>query len=233
MLEINYKKKYLELRSKYISDLDMAFRLGMEQGQQQAQQQQALEAQAQAQEMEQQQKLAEAGGMGQPGQPGQSGQDGSQPPQAEGQPGQEAAPEAGQEGEQPPQAGMENPNGSELDQHISKLESMIGGSKEQSPEQSMEIKKSLEAIKSLRKAEKFASDMKKSDLAVKGIAAALHKPTFKVGVQAQHNLTDNAKKAVSLQHKIVNDIMKAWKSEEQKAGNDIKNILNVENLIKE
>lgn len=220
MLEINYKKKYLELRAKYIADLDMAFRLGMEQGQQQAQQQQALEAQAQAQEMEQQQKLAEAGGMG--GQPGQPGQEAGQPPQA----GQEA-PSA----EQPSE--VESPNGSELDQHISKLETMLGSTTEKSPEQNADIKKSLDTIKSLRKAEKFAVEMKKSDMAIKGIAKALHKPSFKIGVQAQHNLTDNAKKAVTLQHKIVNDIMKAWKEEETKAGHDIKNILNVESLIKE
>lgn len=228
MLEINYKKKYLELRAKYISDLDMAFRLGMEQGQQQAQQQQALEAQAQAQEMEQQQKLAEASGMGgeQPGQPGQPGQEGGQPPQA----GQEES--MGQETEAQANPGMEPNGGSELDQHISKLEGMLGGSKAQGPEQ-QEIKKSLEAIKSLRKAEKFSSDMKKSDMAIKGIAKALHKPAFKVGVQAQHNMTDNAKKAVTLQHKIVNDIMKAWKSEETKASHDIKSILNIENLTKE
>lgn len=199
----------------------MAFRLGMEQGQQQAQQQQALDAQAQAQEMEQQQKLAEAGGMG--GQPGQEQPGQGQPPQA-GEEGQEAAP-----GEAP---GMENPNGSELDQHINKLESMLGGSKDQGPEQ-QEIKKSLEAIKSLRKAEKFTYDMKKSDMAIKGIAKALHKPSFKIGVQAQHNLNDNAKKAVTLQHKIVNDIMKAWKAEETRASHDISNILNVENLTKE
>lgn len=205
--EINFKNKYLELRSKYIADVDMAFRLGMEQGMQQAQQQQALDAQAQAQEAEQQQKLAEANGMG-----GEQPEDG-QPPQ---------------EGEQPAQPGMEGQGGSELDQHINKLESMLGGS-----EQSPEIKKSLEAIVSLRKAEKLAVELKKSDMAIKGIAKALHKPSFKIGVQAQSNMTNNAKKSVSMQHKIVNDVMKAWKEEESKADNKIENILNIENLIGE
>jgi hypothetical protein len=207
-VEINYKKKYIELRSKYINDLDMAFRLGFEQGGQQAQQQQALDAQAQNQEAEQQQAMAEAGGMN-----GAAPQEGQQP---------------GQEGQQPPGA----EGGSELDQHISKLEGMLG-KPEQKPEDKEAIQKSLEAIISLRKAEKLAGDMKKSELAIKGIAKALHKPAFKMGAQAQHNLDDNAKKSVTLQHKIVNDIWKSWKEEESKAGKDIHSILNVENLVKE
>lgn len=220
--EINYKNKYKELKLKYMNSVDIAFRLGFEQGAQQAQQQQALDAQAQAQQMQHEQSMAEIGGMAgeQPGegQPPQLGQESGQPKES---------------GQQPP--GVEGAGGSELDQHITKLESMLGGSKEKSPESSevQEIKKSLEAIKSLRKAEKFAMEMKKSDQAVKGIVKALHKPSFKVGVQAQHNMTDNAKKAVSLQHKIVNDIMKSWKNEEEKASNSIESILNIENLTKE
>lgn len=198
---INYKSKYIELRSKYIADLDMAFRLGIEEGAKQAQQQQAIDAQAKAQEMEMQKQNIEAGGQEtQPGQPEDVAQEG--------------APSADQ-------------GGSELDQHISKLEGMLGSNPEP------EIQKSLQAIVSLRKSEKEAIEMKKSELAIKGIAKALHKPAFKIGVQAAHNLTDSAKRAVTLQHKIVNDVMKAWKEEESKASKDIKNILDVEGLIKE
>lgn len=198
---INYKSKYLELRSKYIADLDMAFRLGIEEGAKQAQQQQAIDAQAKAQEMEMQKQNIEAGGQDtQPGQPEEIAQEG--------------APSAAQ-------------GGSELDQHISKLEGMLGNNPEP------EIQKSLQAIVSLRKNEKEAIEMKKSELAIKGIAKALHKPAFKIGVQAAHNLTDSAKRAVTLQHKIVNDVMKAWQEEESKASKDIKNILDVEGLIKE
>lgn len=201
---INYKSKYLELRSKYIADLDMAFRLGVEEGAKQAQQQQAMDAQAQAQEMEMQQQNIDAGGQEiQPNQPEQPGQEGA------------------------PSIDPSNQGGSELDQHISKLEGMLGSNPEP------EIQKSLQTIISLRKSEKQAIEMKKSELAIKGIARALHKPAFKIGVQASHNLTDTAKKAVSLQHKIVNDVMKAWKEEESKASKDIKNILDVEGLIKE
>lgn len=199
---INYKSKYLELRSKYIADLDMAFRLGVEEGAKQAQQQQAMEAKAQADQAAQLQA---------------QGLNGEQPGQ---EPGQEM-PEEGQAPSQPEQAG------SELDQHISKLEGMLGSNPEP------EIQKSLQAIVSLRKAEKQALDMKKSELAIKGIAKALHKPAFKLSATASHNLSDNAKKAVSLQHKIVTDVMAKWEEEESKASKDIKNILNVEGLFKE
>ena len=212
--DLNYKKKYLELRAKYISDLDMAFRLGFEDGQQASQQQQALDAQAKVQESEQKQALAEAGGMSEEG----------QPPSAPGEENQHP----GEEGQQPPQPGSEGSNGSELDQHINKLESMLGSS-----EQSPEIKKSLEAILSLRKDEKLAVQLKKSEKAAKGIVSTLHKPQFKMGAQAQHNMTDNSKRTLSLQHKIVSDVMKAWKEEETKASSDIKSILDVESFIKD
>lgn len=224
--EINYKKKYLELRSKYIGDLDMAFRLGVENGAQQAQQQQALDAQAQVREEKMQLQQAQAAGA--PGQMGSEGENG--PPSTE-QPGQESAPAesgvsapAGANASGPEAAPQQS---TELDTHISQLESMLGSNP------SPEIKKSLEAIVSLRKAEKQAIEMKKSEKAISGIVNALHKPQFKLGVQASHNMTDNGKKALSLQHKIVNDVMKSFAEEEAKAEKDIKNILQIENLIGE
>jgi hypothetical protein len=208
--EINFKKKYLELRSKYIADLDMAFRLGVEQGAQQAQQQQGQ----MNQEKLQQQQL-EAGGMaGQHAPEEESEAPGQQEPKNDEMP---------EEGAQP---AMET-NGSELDQHINKLESALGSSA------SPEVKKSLEIILSLRKAEKQALEMKKAERAIPGIVKALHKPAFKMGVQAFHNLSDNAKQTVTLQHKIVNDVMKAWADEESKASNELESILNIENLLKE
>jgi DNA polymerase III gamma/tau subunit len=209
--EINYKKKYLELRGKYINDLDMAFRLGVEQGMQQAQQQQAIDAKAEAQEMQMQQKQIEAQGMA-----AQNTPEGESAPTNPEQPG---------EGPKPP--GMPDQTeqqGSELDQHIGKLEGLLGSSSEP------EIQKSLQALMSLRKAQRDALDMKKAESAIQGIAKALHKPAFKFGVQAAANLTDNAKKSVTLQHKIVNDVMKAWADEDSKASKDIKNILDIESI---
>lgn len=183
----------------------MAFRLGIEQGAQQQQQQQALEAQQQQKQME----LAQANGL--------NGE----------QNGEEQATENGEEqGQVPQENGQENGQESELDQHINQLESMLGSGAK--PE---EVQKSVQEIVSLRKKEKFDREMKKSEKAIKGIAKALHTKEFKIGNQASHNMSDNAKKSVSMQHKIVNDIMKAWNEEEQKATSDINNILNIENLI--
>jgi len=212
--QLNYKSKYFELRSKYINDLDTAFRLGVEEGMKSAQQQQAMDAQAQAQEAQMAQAQALAGG-----QPGE--QPGGEQPGGNDQPGMESQSEEGQ-----PQPGMEG-QPSELDQHIGKLEGMLGQNTDP------EIQKSLNEIKNLRKAEKFAIEMKKSEKAIAGIAKALHKPGFKLNALAQHNLSDTAKKSVSMQHKIVNDIMEKWQKEESNASKDITNILNIENLIKE
>jgi len=218
--EINYKKKYLEIRSKYMNDVDIAFRLGVEQGMQQAQQQQALDAEAKANESEMRLKEASMGGG--------SGDPNSDPNKIPGEGGpNDGTPKEDIAGEPdaPPQQGAGQ--SSELDQHIGKLEGMLGG------EANPEIKKSLQAIVSLHKAEKQSRELKKSQAAIAGIAKALHKPSFKLGVQASANLDDNAKKAVSMQHKIVNEIMKSWSAEEQKAHNSIESILNVEGLLKE
>lgn len=204
--EINYKNKYMELRSKYMSDLDTAFRLGFEQGGMQAQQDQMAQQQAEAQQMQQAAMQGQAGAA--------PGQEGGEAPG--GQPGPEAHPGEGPQGAGP---------GSELDQHIAKLESMVS----KSPTADPAIQKSLQELIAVRKSElqsiKFASDMRKSEQAIKGIAKALHKPAFKLSRQASVNLNSNAKSAVSLQHKIVTDVMAKMEAEEKRAGADIKNIL--------
>lgn len=207
--EINYKNKYMELRSKYMSDLDMAFRLGFEQGQQQAQQDQMMQQQQQAQEVQ----MAAAQGQA------QGGFGGEQP----GQPGDPEATQAGAEGapSAAPEAG-----GSELDQHISKLEQAIAKSED------AELKKSLHDLKELRKKEALNAAIRKNDGAIKAIARALHKPAFKMSQQASHNLSANAKQAVSLQHKIVNDVMAKMEAEERRANMDIAKLLAAEGATK-
>lgn len=219
--EINYKNKYMELRSKYMNDLDVAFRLGFEQGGQQAQQDQMAQEQQQAQEIQQ----AAAGG--QPGQPGEGGAPGEAAPGAPGQPG-------GQPGGAP-DTGSEHPEGSELDQHIAKLESMIAKAEKSSPD---DLKKSVQEfhsigndLRKLQKSWKEQSDLKKSHAAIAGIAKALHKPAFKMSKQASINLNENAKQAVSMQHRIVSDVMAKMEEEEKKAPKDIGTIL-AEHLAK-
>lgn len=214
--EINYKNKYMELRAKYMNDLDMAFRLGFEQGGQQAQQDQMAQQQADAQAM-QQAAMSGQGGEEGGGFPGQDG-GGEQPSQ----PGQEPGAAPGQPG-QPSEAG-----GSELDQHIGKLESMLNkpGAK---PE---EIQKSMQGLIALRKAELQTIELRKSAAAIPAIAKALHRPKFKMNAVASHNLKDNAKQAVSLQHKIVSDVMNKMELEEKRATTDISKLLEVEGLTK-
>lgn len=219
--EVNYKSKYMAIRAKYMNDVDMAFRLGFEQGQQQAEQEQMMQQQAEQQAMEQAQAAAMSGGA--PGQDGQPPQEG-QPQEANGNPNEDAS-----NGNADPNAAMAG-QPSELDQHISQLEQMIAKSEKLANDP--EIKKSLDKLIAIRKSELQAIQFKQGAQAIKGIAKALHKPAFKMSVQANHNLTNNAKTAVSLQHKIVNDMMAKMVDEEKRASNDIKNILSIEGLTK-
>lgn len=209
---LNYKQKYQELKMKYMQDVDVAFRLGFEQGQVQGQQ----DAQMQAQQHQQEQMNAQQGSI----QEGH-GSIGS-PAGAE----QQANPNGGQIGDMEPDS--ENPAGSELDQHIEKLESMLKS--EQSNPADLILLTSK--IQNLRKSMKEAIELRKSAKAIPAIAKALHKPAFKIGVQASHNLTNNAKQAVNMQEKIVSDLMKAMADEEVKATKSIKSILAVESLTK-
>lgn len=204
--QVNYKQKYEELKMKYMQDVDTAFRLGFEQGSVQAQQDQMMQQQQAQQEAEQ-----AAIGQGQ-------GSEGT-PAGAE----QQANPNGGQIGDMEPDS--ENPAGSELDQHIAKLESMVSKS-EGSP---ADI---LKAVHDLKQYRVQAVEMKKSSMAISGIAKALHKPAFKIGKQASHNMNDNAKKAVGMQEKIVSDIMKSWEEEEKNTASKVTKILGVEGLTK-
>lgn len=202
--EINYKMKYNELKSKFMSSVDMAFRLGFEEGSKQEQNNQMMQQQAQQQELAN----AQSNGIGAPG---------------------EAQQEPGQDPDQEMQnPDSQNPAGSELDQHIEKLESMLG----KSELDGVELKKALDGIKSLQANMKQEAELKKSARAIPEIAKALHKPKFNIGRLASHNMNSNAKTAVNMQEKIVSDIMKSWEEEDQKVTKDIKSILNLENLIK-
>ena len=224
--EINYKNKYLELRAKYMGDLDMAFRLGFEQGKQQQQQNQVAEQQAQAMQLQEAALQGQAGPGGEGG-GGDFGGGGGEKPGNESAPGGEATP-----GGQPtsPQNAAPEAGGSEIDKHIATLEGLIGTGG--APSNPGDIKKSIEALKSLRKAQVQAAELKKSQMAIDGIAKALHKPKFKMTAQASHNLNSNAKTAVSMQHKIVKDLMEKMEQEEARATNSISKVLDVEGLTK-
>jgi hypothetical protein len=214
MSQINYKQKYEEIKAKYMQDVDTSFRLGFEQGFVQAQQESMVQQQQMQQEQAQnQQKVGQGYG-------------------AEGSP-------AGEEQMQNPNGGSveqlelesENPAGSELDQHIQKLESMIAKS-ETSKE---DLAQAVNHIQFLRRSMSvqagLSRDLKKSARAISGITKALHKPAFKFSQTASANMNDSAKKAVTIQEKIVTDVMQSWSEEEQKASQSISNILSVQGLI--
>ena len=212
---INYKQKYQELKMKFMESVDAAFRLGFEQGALQSQQDQV----AQQDQMAQQQQMQQQAQQDQMNtvQPGQE------------QPEQEQPEQEQPEQEQPEQEQSQlDQGGSELDQHIATLESMVSNGNAQ-PE---EIQKALHNLKSFRQNQLQEIELQKSAKSISAISQALHKPAFKLGVQASHNMTSNSKQALGMQHKIVEDILNKWEQEEQKATHDIKDILNIEGLFK-
>lgn len=221
--DINYKVKYQELKAKYMSSVDMAFRLGFEEGSKQATQDAAQQQQMQAEEQ------ANAMGGGQP--PGGEDPSAAAPgdPQSAAMPGGATPAQAPQPAV--PMQESEHPDGTELDQHISKLESMLSKS-ELDPTERAAMQKSLQGIRSFRQNQLQAIELKKSAMAISGIAKALHKPAFKLGVQATQNMSSNAKQAVNMQEKIVTDIMQKWEQEEKSAGKGILAQLGIEGLTK-
>lgn len=137
-MSVDYKQKYLMLKSELINATDLAYRLGMEaglkEGQQQAQAQQLADAQAK--------EMAMANG-GQVDENGNPIDDGSQDPNAEfgGDPNQM------DDGSGMPDEG----SGSELDNHINELQGLVQkGAKPSIPE----LRKKIQDIENLRKSQK-------------------------------------------------------------------------------
>jgi hypothetical protein len=225
MTDTNWKLKYQELKSKYMNSVDVAFRLGVEEGMKQSSldnaNQQLQQAQIDKQNM--------PSGSGEDGKPNNNGAVGT-PDQGVGADKSGAPSIQPETPEAVPMQESEHPEGTELDQHIAKLEGMIAKSEELNVN---DLKKTIDDLKSLQKYHKEQTELKKSAAAITKIAASLHKPQFKFGVQAQHNLNSTAKSAASMHHKIVNDIMQKWESEENKAGKDIMSALKVDGIIKD
>lgn len=219
MAEINYKQKYFQLKERFMSSVDTAFRLGIEQGMQQAQQQQ-MEQQAQEQAALEQ---AAAAGQNQPGQPGQDGE-------APGQPGEGAPGE-----DQPPASA--HPEGSELDQHINQLESMLGKS-EAGSDLHKELKKSLDGLKVFVNERKLMADIARGNAAIKTIAknlsekSYLPKPVRKPSAQAEANLPAAAKAALKMQQSIVDSVMADMEKEESAGKNAILSAISAEGASK-
>jgi hypothetical protein len=204
---VDYKAKYLDLKTKFQETVDLAWRLGFEQGAQQAQLDQVAQQQAQADQM-----AMAANGQPQPGQPGEEGE------QPGGQPGQER--DNGQ-----PQS--QNPNGNELDSHIARLESMLGKGELTSTDLS-DLKKTLNDIRSLQ----VQINLTKSMESIKNTKMAPLKKSISFSPRVQANLPEPAKKALSLQENIVKDVFAKWEKDEQQAASQIGSILNVDGIVK-
>lgn len=183
----DYKLKYNDLKLKFHDAVDVAFRLGYEQGAQGAQLQQA------------QQQAAIA----------------SQPDQL---------------GEDPNSQTEQQSDGSELDQHINQLESMVKQPGMDAQTQS-NIQKSLDGIKAFQFNMKQALELKKSEKAIAGIAKAM-KPKFSINAAATKNLSLPAQKALNDQEKIVADLMKSFEEEAAQASKSIEKTLSLEQLLK-
>ena len=203
---IDYKQKYQELKNRFMSSIDSAWRDGFENGLQQAQLDQAAQQQAQADQM-----AMAANGQPQPGQPGEEGA----------APGEEA--EQGETGQ--PQS--QNPNGDELDQHIQKLEGMLGKS-EIDAFQLQDLKKTLSDIRSLQ----VQINLTKSMASIKNTRMTPLKKSQPLSPRVQANLPEPAKKALSLQEKIVADVFSKWEKDESQAASSISDILNVDGIVK-
>lgn len=207
MSEINWKSKYEALKAKYLNDMDMAFRLGHEQGQQEA----AMDSIAQQQQQQADEMAAQTGMQGE-GQ-GQGDDDNTNPNAGPEIDGQDSA----------------HPAGSELDQHINELEGMLGKNEVDLGT----LAKSIKGFRALQSKIQLANDLKKSAKAIPAIAKALHKPKFKISQNANANLSNSAKKAVGMQQQIVEDVMKSWDEEAKKTGGDILSQLKVEGILKD
>lgn len=210
MSETNWKAKYQKIRSQLMESVDASYRIGLEDGMKMAQQQQAQ----QTQDDQAAQDQAAAGG-----QPGQEGGDG---PDGEGAQG--AAP--GQSMQE-----SENPDGSELDQHLAKLEQMIAKS-EKTEADLEEMKKSTAAIQTIRTKMKAREQDKLAKSAIEAIAKSLNRKPGLLGQNAQTLLKAPAKAALSMQERTINEMMKTWGEEEERAKKDILSVLSGEGITK-
>ena len=122
MAKVDWRQKYFELRSKYLNGLDVAYKMGVQEGMRQSEleqmQMQLQQAQQQAMAAQQQMAMAQAGAPEEGGEvPPEEG--GQMPPEG----GEEMPPEMMEEGAEGEEAG-----GDELDASIDELEGLVAKS---------------------------------------------------------------------------------------------------------
>jgi len=184
MSKINWELKFKNLLSKYMNGIDLAFSKGYVKGkddaakEQQQQQQQELEAQA-----------AAAQGMGD----AQQGAPGGQDPTALNAQQQQQVEDAGGE-----------PGGTELDQHLQEMESLVAKSKG-----------------------KLSEELKKTLLKMKKETELLNKSLYKKDklLQTKNAVKDLTGKAapqvLTEQHRVVKSMIASWDDSSLDASNEI------------
>lgn len=149
-MSADWKMKYMEIRSKLKEATDVAYRLGYERGMKDGTQQAQMQAMQQQAQMQQQAMMG-----GAPGQPGGApGQDPSQDPAMQGGDagGMPPAGTADADAAQMATAGGEDEGGgSELDNHINELQSLVAKGEKPSV---MDMRKAVQALANMRKAQK-------------------------------------------------------------------------------
>jgi hypothetical protein len=199
---VDYKQKYEELKTRFMSSVDSAWNDGYQHGMADSQTEQAQQRQMQSDAMDQQAA-------------------GTQPGEESAAPGTEEKSEA-----QPPVS--QNPNGDdELGQHIEKLESMLGKA-EITPFELQDLKKTLNDIRSLQ----VSINLTKSMESIKNVKMGKLNKSQAFSPRAIANLPEQSKKALTLQEKIVADVFTKWAKDESQASSAISSILNVDGITK-
>jgi hypothetical protein len=119
------------------------------------------------------------------------------------------------------QPGSEHPEGSELDQHIAKLESMIAKAEKSSPD---DLKKSFQEFQSLRRGPSQTSEVLERAIGPEkvcmqqslAIAKALHKPALRWASRPPSTSMRMPNRPSPCNTRIVSDVMAKMEEEEKK-----------------
>ena len=140
-MAVDYKAKYLDLRSKFAKTTERYYRTGYEAGMKEGQ----MAAQQEQMQMQQQQEMMAQGIDPETGQPMEGG--GAVDPET-GMPMEGDPAAMGEEGQIPPEGEMGEEGGTELDQHINELEGLVA--KGEKPKVT-DLRKAILSLSNVRK----------------------------------------------------------------------------------
>ena len=204
-MALDYKQKYLDIKAKFISSMDTAYRIGYEQGQKDNQLQQLQ----QQQEMQQQQMAA----MQQQMMGMQQQQPGQEDPSAMNPEDQAAQFEDAQNQE------MVDNGVSELEAGIAELSELLGKSESDKAAAAPLLESLAKSLKTINTGRQ-AQELKKNLESIKKIAKSAD-TTKKLSISFDKNAKTHQKQALNMQQRIVSGIMEKWEKEEEEASKDI------------